>query len=228
MRPFDVPIAIKTITTAHPTANVIIQAASKGGTLELEAISRLWLSEGIPFAFREMPALYEVLRDWISKRLSIHAKEITLIGSGRQGSSISPPPKTGKPFDMESDLDWTIVSESLFYNCEKEFNTWADDYKNDTIHPRHPSEKGFWDENLISCTNTIQRGFIDPHKIPTWDRYPLSQLIAQTMWMIKGKCEVTEGSPKFRKSTVRVYRDWHGFIGQLSINLRHVARACHQ
>src|SRR4030043_2043315 len=103
MRPFEVPVAIKAIIEAYPSAEAIIKAAKTSGTSELEAIARLWLSEGIPFAFRKIPGLYEVLRAWLAKRLGIHAKELTLIGSGRQGSSIAPPPKTGKAFDKESD-----------------------------------------------------------------------------------------------------------------------------
>jgi hypothetical protein len=222
MQPFEIPQAIRSIIEPHPSAEVIIRAARLGGTAEVEAIARLWLSEGIPFAFREMPALYEVLRAWLARRLAIHAKELTLIGSARQGSSIAPP-KMGKTFNAESDLDWTAISDSLFERCTDEFNSWADDYRAAHVHPRNPTEKGYWDENLSACPRTIERGFIDPHKIPTWDRYPTSQLINQTMWMLKGKCETAVAAPKFKKSTIRIYKDWPAFIRQLSINLKQLA-----
>lgn len=193
--------------------------------MELHAIARLWLSEGIPFAFRAMPALYEIVREWIASRLFIHPKELTLIGSARQGSSIAPPPKTGEPFNDKSDLDWSAISQSLFTRCKEEFDTWATDYRNSVVQPRHNTEKHYWDNNLTECPRTVQRGFIDPYKIPTWDRYPLSQLIGKTMWLVCDKCRSTVGSPTFKKSTIRVYKDWDAFIKQLVINLDSACQA---
>lgn len=223
MQPFEVPEAIKAITDTYPSAETIINAANRGSATGLESIARLWLSEGIPFAFREMPGLYEALRDWMAKRLEIHAKEITLIGSGRQGSSIAPP-KTGKIFNEDSDLDWAAISVPLFQRCAEEFWSWYDDCKNGHAHPRNPNEKRYWDENLLACPGNIKRRFIDPYKIPIWDRYPMSRLISNTMWMLKCKCETTTGAPKFRKSSIRIYRDWEAFIRQLSTNLRYAAQ----
>ena len=200
-------------------------AAEKGGRTELHALARLWLSEGIPFAFRAIPGLYEIVREWIATRLSIHPKELTLIGSGRQGSSIAPPPKTGKPFDDESDLDWSVVSQPLFVRFKEEFETWAKDYRNGIVQPRQRIERQYWDENLSTCPRTLQRGFIDPHKVPTWDRYPLSQLTGNTMWLVGGKCRSTVQAPVFKKSTIRVYEDWNAFIKQLAINLDYSCKA---
>ena len=225
MHPFDIPQSIAQLTEPHPGAKVIMAAACKGGRTELQAIARLWLSEGIPFAFRATPSLYEIVREWIATRLFIHPKELTLIGSARQGSSIAPPPKTGKPFDGQSDLDWSAISQLLFTRCSEEFETWATDYKNGIVQPRHQAERQYWDDNLTTCPRTVRRGFIDPHKVPTWDRYPLSQLISNTMWMVGGKCRSTVGAPTFRKSTIRVYKDWDAFIKQLAINLDSACKA---
>lgn len=223
MRPFKVPKAIADMIKVYPNYKDIIDSANIAGTAELYAISRLWLSEGIPFAFRQLPGLYEIIRDWIAQRLEIHPKELTLIGSARQGSSLAPLPKTGKPFGSESDLDWSAISKSLFEKCKTEYLSWVADYKINIVHPRNPTEKKYWDDNLIMCHKALQRGFIDPNKIPTWDRYPVTQLVGNTMWLIKAKCQESEGAPSFKKATIRIYRDWHSFINQLATNLKYTA-----
>lgn len=182
------------------------------------AIARLWLSEGIPFAFRAQPGLYEIVRGWIATRLSIHPKELTLIGSARSGSSIVPK-KAEKPFDDQSDLDWSAISLSLFEKCRGEFETWATEYRSGIVKPRQSTEKTHWEDNLTVCPRTMHRGFIDANKIPTWHRYPLSKLIADTMWCVWCKCNVTPGAPTFKRSTIRVYKDWDSFVRQLAMNL---------
>lgn len=116
--------------------------------------------------------------------------------------------KTGKAFDKESDLDWSAISAALFVKCVGEFTSWAGDYKEGHVRPRNPTEKEYWDKNLSICPGNIQRGFIDPYKTPTWERYTVSQLIGDAMWRLTVKCETTVGSPRFKKSTIRIYRDW--------------------
>jgi hypothetical protein len=156
MQPFEVPEAIRTITASHPEADAIILAVQKGGVTEVEAIARQWLSEGIPYAYKEVPGLYEVLREWIANRLDIHGKELTLVGSARQGCSLAPPPKLGKRFNHESDLDWAAISERLFYRCADEFNSWSEDFKKGVVLPRSTREKEYWDDNLLKCPETIR------------------------------------------------------------------------
>ncbi len=43
------------------------------------------------------------------------------------------------------------------------------------VHPRHEHEKALWDDNRRYCPRGLKRGFIDPHKIPAWSRYPEAQ-----------------------------------------------------
>jgi len=215
MLPFKIPESIGKLKDLHPDAEIIMGAVAKSGKAELHAIARLWLSEGIPFAFRDNPGLYEIIRDWIANRLCIHPKELTLIGSGRQGCSLAPPPKMGKKFDEKSDLDWSAVSPRLFDRCQQEFDSWANDYRRGIVVPRHQNEGRYWEDNANTCPMNIRRGFIDPFKIPTWSRYPLSQLFADTMWRVTKKSEATDEAPKFKKSTIRVYRNWSAFVRQL-------------
>src|SRR3990172_5025478 len=167
MKPFDVSAVLDPLTDIYPAADVLLGAAKAGDRDVRYAISRLWLSEGIPFAFRARPAVYEALRLWLSRRLNVQAKEITIIGSGRQGYSLSPDQNVGRPFGPKSDLDMTIISSSQFEHLRDAFGRWEKDYTHGIVRPRHEREKALWDENQRNCPFALEHGFIDPYKIPT-------------------------------------------------------------
>ena len=97
MYPFRIATPLAKLSDQYPDAKSVVDAASEGGEQARIALARLWLSEGIPFAFRKCPALYEAVRTWLSSRLAVEAKAINLTGSARLGSSLSPK-KLGKPF----------------------------------------------------------------------------------------------------------------------------------
>ncbi len=49
----------------YPASEEVLHAAALGPR-ERSVVARLWVSEGIPFAFRECPALYEEARTWLA------------------------------------------------------------------------------------------------------------------------------------------------------------------
>jgi hypothetical protein len=111
----------------------------------------------------------------------------------------------------------------LFGSVRAAFARWDEDYASGAVSPRHARERELWDANRESVPSAVARGFIDPHKIPTWDRYPEAQMIAQTMYTAHEKLKVTRDAPAVRKLSVRVYCDWDSFIRQMAINLESVA-----
>jgi len=179
---------------------------------------RHWLMEGTPHAFSDIPMLFEVIRAWLSARLEINPLEIKLIGSARTGFSLAPPPDFGRPFDSNSDLDIAAVSTSLYSRCKLAFEQWRTDYQSGIVAPRNAREKSFWDENLVVGANSLQRGFLDSNKLPTFDRYPIAQTISQSMWLLKNKLDISPSSPTIRKATIRVYNSWHSFHKQVKTN----------
>lgn len=66
MKAFEVSPHLSPLMDSYPNASVVADAAKNGGKESKEAIARLWLSEGIPFAFKTAPALYEVVRTWLN------------------------------------------------------------------------------------------------------------------------------------------------------------------
>jgi hypothetical protein len=224
MRPFDVSAVLDPLTEVYPAANVLLEAAKAGDRDVRYALSRLWLSEGIPFAFKTRPGIYEALRIWLARRLNVQAKQITLVGSGRQGYSLSPDQNVGRPFGAHSDLDMTVISSSLFQRLREAFCRWEEDYAQGVVHPRHEHEKALWDNNKLYCPLGLERGFIDPHKIPTWSRYPEAQAVIDALWSVHEKLKATPDAPSVRKVSMRVYREWNTFVRQMAINLEALGR----
>ncbi len=158
------------------------------------------------------------MRAWLGVQLSLCPKEITLLGSARLGFSLARP-KFGRPFDVESDLDLSAVSEQLFQRLAESFDAWKRDYSEGLVHPRHNRERAFWDDNVLFGERNLPLGFIDPGKLPTFNRYPLVQNIQQTMWALTKKLEVTPEAPSPQKASLRVFRTWRALVNRVSLNL---------
>lgn len=105
------------------------------GERERRTVARLWLSEGIPYAFRECPALYEEVRSWLAAQLEVHPKAVGMVGSGRIGYSMKPR-EWGCRYDpSSSDLDLLVVSASLFDRLKQDFQRWRRDYDHGLVKP---------------------------------------------------------------------------------------------
>lgn len=219
MRQFDVPVSLSAVTEIYPSADVLLSASRVCDKSARSALVRLWLSEGIPFAFKARPSIYEAVRGWMGEQLRIHAKEVTIVGSGRQGFSLSPDANIGREFGGHSDLDFAAVSSNLFQSLAGSLERWIKDYTEGRTSPRNPREEGFWNENKDRCPKCLARGFIDPHKIPLGKRYPESQQVAQMLYVAHERLKLTPGAPIVRKISIRIYRDWESFVNQNSFNL---------
>jgi len=219
VKPLQVEAQLLGLSSQYPEAAVFREAVRRLSPRSREWVVRLWLTEGIPFAFRDHPAVYEAIRGWLGERLHVCPKEVTLLGSARIGFSLASP-KYGRTFSSHSDLDLSIVSLSLFDKFSMSFTQWEADYSARIVQPRHPRERQLWDENIRRIPTHLATGFVDADKIPIRDRYPIAQTVAQAVWVLKQKLEVTESAPKVRKASIRVYRSWQALVARVSFNLR--------
>ena len=222
MKPFKVVNSLEKLVDPYPNPKDLLNAAREGGKPAQDAISRLWLSEGIPHAFNQCPALYESVRWWLSKRLNVHAKEISLVGSARLGKSYTLK-QLGKPFDSQSDLDLFIVSSDLFKKLKKEFFLWAHKFETGQIVPKNDAEKKYWPENKNKVPSMIKRGFLDTKFIPNHFDYPVTQRVSQTMWRLVERLKITPDAPKPKFASIRCYSSWESFVRQKSLNLKYNA-----
>jgi len=214
---------MRRLTGPYPEAELLIEVAKAAHRRDHHSIARLWLTEGIPFAFRDAPALHEAARAWFARCLGVHPKEVTLIGSARIGFSLARN-TLGKPYGEHSDLDFSAISSGLFHEVRRTFEAWAHDYTHRVVVPRNNPERGYWESNLDFGYTNIPKGFMDPNKIPLWKRYPVAQNIAQCCWGMRRKLSRMRGAPIVPRVSVRVYRDWAAFIDQLVVNLRYAVR----
>lgn len=219
-KPFVVDPRLSRLTIPFPSSDELRIALSGSERRTRETVVRLWLTEGFPHAFSSCPAIYEDIRGWLGYRLSVHPKEINLIGSARLGYSLAPPPRFGKPFGGDSDLDLSVISAGLFERLVAAFELFAGDYTREGVVPRNDRERTLWEENLTFGKRNIPLGFFDASKLPTFNRYVISQQINQAMWMLLKKLEVTPGAPKVSRASTRVYRDWRCLVDRVSLNLR--------
>ena len=218
MTPFKISSLFQNFSEQYPDAKEIQNIAKTGGVPARNAIARLWLSEGIPYAFKKSPILYDEIRQWIATRLDVDPKEISMTGSGRIGQSLAPL-KLGTKFSEKSDLDLFIISESLLDRLRNDFNAWSFDFETGRIKPKNEREEKFWKDNLFRGNTYFSRGFFDAKLIPNYKDYPCALNIANTMWMLKDKLDVTPDAPKISEASIRCYKTWADFVRQVSINL---------
>lgn len=225
VRPLPVPASLLPLRGHYPPPESLRTAASAGTLRDREHLVRLWLSEGIPHAFGECPALYAELRGWIADALELDAKDITLIGSARLGYSLKPGDLWGRPFGPQSDIDLSLVSPQLFAQLAEEFQRFVADYGANAIHPRNDTEEMLWKENLTRVPRGLKRGAIDPKKIPTWHRFPKAQQIGTLVWNLKRRLPASTGAPKARTLSIRVYQNWGTLATIVAENLGSAAAA---
>lgn len=219
MEPFKVCGHLRDVTGTYPDAALIVNAGKAGGDNARHAIARQWLSEGIPYAFKDCPGIYESVRLWLALRLDVDPKEINLTGSARLGQSLAPS-KIGKPFGESSDLDIFIISSSLFDRLKSEFDHWMYAYESGELQAANGREEYFWKENLDRIPKNLYRGFIDSKFIPNHEQYKATRAIANAMYLLKGKLDVTPLAPSISDASVRCYRSWDSYVRQISLSLK--------
>ena len=219
MEPFKAPAQLVRLIEHYPDAQLITEVAQRDGEPARYAIARLWLSEGIPFAFKECPAIYESVRTWLAGRLGVDAKEISLAGSARLGTSLSPS-QLGKEFNEKSDLDFFIVSNELFEKIRNDFQTWSFDYESGKIEPKNEREAKFWRDNNSRGPMLIQRGYLHNQIVPNHNRYETVKNINQSMWLLTEKLRITELAPTVKKASIVCYSSWRACVQRMVLNLR--------
>lgn len=185
------------------------------GKRDLYRFARLWLTEGLPFAFRQNPMSYEKAREKLARNIDDDPKHVCVTGSARIGFSLNPA-SFGRPFGSHSDLDLFIVSANVFDRLAMEANLFVDRFEKGLAIPRNSSEERFWPGNKEILQSQITRGFVSHWLIPHGDYYPFtakaSRGLTQFNYAVTG---VAEGGRIYRRSTLRVYKNWDVAIAQI-------------
>lgn len=150
----------------HPCPKEFRQAIRNSQSRDREIIARLWLSEGIPYAFREKASIYDELRYWLSDRLDVNCKDVTIVGSGRIGFSMKPS-KYGAQFGGGdgSDLDFSIVNRHLFDLCAAEALSFKLEFESNRLNP-NSNQRKYWSDTVGRIQSHLSAGFVDTFSIP--------------------------------------------------------------
>jgi hypothetical protein len=221
MRPFVVSEYGAKLATTYPATSVLRECLGKLRLNEFDGFLRSSMTEGVPFAFQHSPMLYELSRGWLAMYLGVHAKTITMVGSGRIGFSLDPG-TFGRPFGNHSDLDIAIVSDSLFSHSAHTFYQWKADIADGKVKAQNPTEQKYWNQNLEIIPGTLARGFIDENKLPTRDRYPIACKLRQSMFLLKEKLLLSKEGFLVTHASIRIYETWPHFLNQLRRNFETV------
>jgi hypothetical protein len=222
MEPFRLSNSARALLAGYPTLDQILAVVNGESHEELYGLCRQWITEGVPFVFSDCPMVYESARGWLARRIGIHPKEITVIGSARVGYSLNPT-QLGKIFCKNSDLDLVAVNPELFDALCKEVEIFVAHLESGELVPASPGQARWWPTTAKDLDRIMRtRGFVDSWKIPSLDRFPVARKITDSCWRLTEKLKATDESYEMKKSSLRVYRDVHSLIRQNWINLKAV------
>lgn len=203
----DEPDLLKALIGTYPDPSILKAAFQHANDVERLGIIRLWITEGIPYSFKD-----RCIRN-------IHAKEITLVGSARIGYSLKGV-KWGQQFSNRSDLDFTIISEHLYSALVRDFQNWVNDFRSKRIVPLSSHQLQNWLHSIETTDRNIEKGYIysknlfPNRKYPAVSRcyYALSQVkpILNDVDLISNKADVS----------LRFYANWDSCLRQNNINLK--------
>lgn len=217
--PFKLSSSSQSLKGIYPTPQEIRDVFSNANESERYGIIRLWITEGIPYAFENEPLLYEEIREFISKGVNVHSKEVTLVGSGRIGYSLKKK-VWGRIFTPSSDLDFTIISNDLFSRLVGDFKKWVGDIESKKLKPKTENELRGWLGSIEVVDRNIPQGFIYTKNLLPYSNYATVRKCYGTMNNLRGRLSKTKNVPKVSDASIRVYSDWKSCIRQLQINFK--------
>ncbi|WP_416369528.1 hypothetical protein [Tritonibacter mobilis] len=170
--------------------------------------TRLWLCEGIPYAFRNDAAAYELARENFGKVLGEHPRNVSMTGSGRLGYSLAGA-KFGAPYDPNnSDVDLFLVSDTWFEKIQKDAELFISRFSAGLAVPRNESEEKFWPENVKRLEQGMKRGHVNQHYIPNVSRYQAARSCYKACRAFQATLGSQMGTAEPKKVSVRIYQDW--------------------
>jgi hypothetical protein len=217
--PFTIKESSKQLVEIYPPSDKVKDVFSNATENERYGIIRLWITEGIPYAFKENPLLYEEIRTFVAKGVKVHPKEVTLVGSARIGYSLKPK-VWGRNFTKDSDLDFTIISNELYTRLVKDFQKWVGDIESRRIIPRTPNQLKSWLGSIETLNLNINKGFIYTKNLFPHRSYPTVAQSYSTMNNLKDRLSATPNCPKLSDLSIRIYSSWNTCIRQIQINLK--------
>ncbi|HSZ86497.1 MAG TPA: hypothetical protein VK787_10725 [Puia sp.] len=186
---------------------------------EKKSFLRHYIVANKPYAFDNYPIIFERICDYLSDSLGLNPMDIKLIGSAKTGFAISKSGFGKIYIGKNSDLDFSIINEKLFYEILDEFEKWEKLFKEEKMLPRQSSylENKYWNENLETGPRQLRRGFIDSKYIPNRLEFPKNKRINSCLFYIKKYLKDIH-SIEIKEGTASIYKNNESFINRLKFN----------
>lgn len=208
MLPTPIHSDLEALCKSYPEPALLLAAIHAANPVEIEAISRLWLTEGIPAVFEKVPIHYEHLRHSVAEELKISERFISMVGSARLGYSLAPR-KFGKVLNPDSDLDLFIVDKKLFDDCINAAQRWRDD----VITGRAQYKKVPFGD----LATKIKNGYINPDYIPEKNEY---QPIPKIKIAVRNAQRKLAKLGHTHKLSARIYVSWIRAFAKICFDVR--------
>ena len=179
---------------------------------ELSNFIYMYIFKNIPFFLIKKPLIYHEVCKFISQKLDININDIFLTGSANLGFSLSPDKLCNRYKPLSSDLDFFVISESLFLRLAEDIEIWKKDTTSQTIQKKIDDV-----ERMKNKCN-----FVDTWHIPTI--YKEVSKCRNTMYQacllinkLYGEKIVSDDGKK--SASLRCYKNYQSAIQQISINI---------
>ena len=207
------------LQNGYLTAEQLKTIFNKSNESQRCGIIRLWITEGVPYAFKDCPMFYEDVRQFIAQGVNVHPKEVTLVGSSRIGYSMKPY-KWGKPYSKSSDFDFTIISNASYAKLVTDFQRWVSDIASKNIIPKSKEQLTYWLSSIDTVNRNIPKGYIYTKNLFSHKNYLTVSKCFISMKNLKEKISKTPDFPQASDVSIRVYSSWDTCIKQVKFNLQ--------
>ena len=205
---FELSPVATNLSASIPSAEEFRRALLSLPAHEISGYVRGYVRNRVPAAFSNQPLLWEAIRNWVSIRIKSDPHEIGLNGSAQLGFSPTPS-KYGKEFSAEnSDLDFFIISNSVFDELGAEIRQFC--ANGSDIHQKH------FENQIHTLQSTLGRSFFDLKHIPAVEKYPKCSQAKNISSIIVHKLGFH--GFQLKHSHFRIYRSWPDFSRQMKIN----------
>lgn len=129
---------------------------------EMEAFVEKAFLHGLPFIFKKREDEYYNFRKKIAKKFDVSFHEVLIVGSAKFGFSYL---KSGRKFDLNSDVDVVIVNERLFNKYYKAIAEYQ--YENEKLQIRLSQEE---EKDYYKFLRYLIKGWLRPDLLPQYSK----------------------------------------------------------
>lgn len=189
------------------TENAFRDFSKSDRSKDLDFILLTQIFRRIPYIFQNKIQLFTRIVLMAQQKLDLMPNSLYVTGSANFGFSLTPQPhKWLRSFSDTSDIDWFIVSESLFSRLEQDIELFR------KTNPTH--------RNHSTVSSQLKKGFIDVKQIPLNKGFTCVDQCSMVAFLIREELKRDHDLRYCRSGHFRVYKNYSTAVSQICLNLR--------